>query len=224
MKRIILFKMAITRLIIGFLVLGIMFFLPAGTLRYWNAWVYIGVLIIPMCIALILLIWKDPDLLERRLRMKEKETQQKTIIRLSWVIFLLAFTIPGFDYRFGWTILPVWVVVCADLVILAGFFLFMWVMRVNSYASRIIEVEKEQKVIDTGPYSVIRHPLYVSNILIYLATPVALGSVWGFVAILPLPVLIIFRILNEEKILKNDLPGYREYQEKIRYRLVPGTW
>lgn len=219
-----LLRMAMTRMILGLLIMGLIFFLPAGTMIYWHAWIYIGVLFIPMGIALAILIKKDPDLLERRLRMKEKESPQKLIIRISWIFFLTAFIIPGFDFRFDWSEVPIWLVISADLLILAGYIFFMFVIRENSYASRIIEVEKEQKVIDTGPYSLVRHPLYSSMLIIYLSSPIALGSYWAFIAILPLPVLVIFRILNEEKVLKDELPGYTEYINKVKYRVIPYIW
>jgi len=224
MKKAKLFRMAMTRIIMGLLVLGLIFFLPAGTMKYWHAWLYIGILFIPMSIALVILINKDPDLLERRLRMKEKESPQKLIIRLSWIFFLAAFIIPGFDFRFGWSEMPIWFVISADFLILAGYIFFMFVIRENSYASRIIEVEKEQRVIDTGPYSLVRHPLYSSILIMYLSTHLALGSYWAMIAMLPLPVMIIFRILNEEEKLKKDLPGYREYLEKVKYRVIPYIW
>jgi protein-S-isoprenylcysteine O-methyltransferase Ste14 len=224
MKKSQLLKMALIRLILGLLILMTMFFLPAGTFAYWHAWIYIALILIPMCVSFLMLIRKDPDLLERRLRMKEKKSHQKLLIRISWIIFLIAFIIPGFDFRFGWSHIPIWVVICAYIFILAGYIFFIFVMKENSYASRIIEVEKGQKVIDTGPYAFMRHPLYLSNLIIYLGTPIALGSFWALIAILPLPVVIIFRLLDEEKTLQKDLPGYTDYMSEVKYRLIPLIW
>ena len=205
-------------------VLGAMLFLPAGTFHYWQAWVYLAILIIPMIFVMIYLIAKDPELLERRMRMREKETEQRTIIKLSILFFFAAFLIPGFDKRFGWSSVPLEVIIIADAIVVGGYLLFAIVLRENRYASRIIEVEKKQKVITTGPYAFVRHPMYSGVLLMYGFSPLALGSYWGMIPNALLILLIVARIRNEEKVLKQELEGYREYTQKVKYRLVPGIW
>ena len=212
------------RLVLAIIVLGLIFFLPAGTIKFWEAWVYMGILFIPMIFVLIYLLKKDPELLERRMKMKEKEEPQKVFIKLSLLVFFIAFVIPGFDYRFEWSKVLFIVIIIADLFIFIGYLLFFLVLKENTYASRIIEVEKGQKVISTGPYAIIRHPMYSALIMMYVLSPLALGSYWAVLAVLPLPVLIIFRIKSEEKILMDKLPGYREYTQKVKYRLIPYIW
>jgi len=183
-----------------------------------------GILFTPMIFVLIYLLKKDPELLERRMKIKEKEEPQKVFVKLSILVFFIAFIIPGFDYRFEWSEVPFIVIIIADLFIFIGYLLFFLVLKENTYASRIIEVEKGQKVISTGPYAIIRHPMYVDVLTMYILSPLALGSYWAVLAILPLPVLVIFRIKNEEKILIDELPGYREYTQKVKYRLIPYIW
>ncbi|MBA7664421.1 hypothetical protein ES703_72482 [subsurface metagenome] len=183
-----------------------------------------GILFTPMIFVLIYLLKKDPELLERRMKIKEKEEPQKVFVKLSILVFFIAFIIPGFDYRFEWSEVPFIVIIIADLFIFIGYLLFFLVLKENTYASRIIEVEKGQKVISTGPYAIIRHPMYVAVLTMYILSPLALGSYWAVLAILPLPVLVIFRIKNEEKILIDELPGYREYTQKVKYRLIPYIW
>jgi protein-S-isoprenylcysteine O-methyltransferase Ste14 len=212
------------RLILAIVFLWFIFFLPAGSIKFWEAWVYMGILFIPMILVLIYLLKKDPELLERRMKMKEKEAPQKVLIKLSYLVFFIAFIIPGFDYRFGWSKVPFIVIIIADLFIFIGYLLFFLVLKENTYASRIIEVEKGQKVISTGPYAVIRHPLYIALLIMYVLSPLALGSYWAVLAMLPLPVLIIFRIRSEETVLLDKLPGYREYAQKVKYRLMPYLW
>jgi len=212
------------RLVLAIIVLGLIFFLPAGSIKFWEAWVYMGILFIPMIFVLIYLLKKDPELLERRMKMKEKEEPQKVFIKLSLLVFFIAFIIPGFDYRFEWSKVLFIVIIMADLFIFIGYLLFFLVLKENTYASRIIEVEKGQKVISTGPYAIIRHPMYVALLMMYVLSPLALGSYWAVLAVLPLPVLVIFRIKSEEKILIDKLPGYREYTQKVKYRLIPYIW
>jgi len=212
------------RFVLAIIILGLNFFLPAGSIKFWEAWVYMGILFIPMIFVLIYLLKNDPELLERRMKMKEKEEPQKVFIKLSFLVFFIAFIIPGFDYRFEWSEVPFIVIIIADLFIFIGYLLFFLVLKENTYASRIIEVEKGQKVISTGPYAIIRHPMYVAVLMMYVLSPLALGSYWAVLAILPLPVLVIFRIKSEEKILIDKLPGYREYTQKVKYRLIPYIW
>jgi len=212
------------RLVLAIIVLGLIFFIPAGSINFWEAWVYMGILFIPMIFVLIYLLKNDPELLERRMKIKEKEEPQKVFIKLSLLVFFIAFIIPGFDYSFEWSKVLFIVIIIADLFIFIGYLLFFLVLKENTYASRIIEVEKGQKVISTGPYAIIRHPMYVAVLMMYVLSPLALGSYWAVLAVLPLPVLVIFRIKSEEKILIDKLPGYREYTQKVKYRLIPYIW
>ncbi len=219
-----LFLRAIVRLIGGAIVLGPALFLAAGTVRYWQAWIFLFILFGSVTTVLVILFLKDPDLLERRMKAKEKERAQKLIQALVAPMLLAVWLIPGFDVRWGWSSVPVPVVVLADALFLAAYILFYRVLRSNSYAARTVEVERGQNLMTAGPYAVIRHPMYAAILLIYLATPVALGSYWGLLGALPLPVLLALRIRNEEKVLLRDLPGYEAYTQKTRYRLVPLIW
>lgn len=205
-------------------VLGLIFFWPAGTLRYWQAWIYITILFIPMVGVFVYFIRKDPELLVRRMKAREKERQQKAIIGLSSLLFIGIYLLPGFDRRFGWSSVPVSVVIAADIVILAGYGLFVRVLKENRYASRIVEVEEKQIVITTGPYAVVRHPMYVAVGIIYVLSPLALGSYWAMLPALFVILVLVARILNEEKVLLRDLSGYQEYMQQVRYRLIPGVW
>jgi len=205
-------------------VFGAIFFLPAGTLDYWQAWAYMGVVLIPMLFVLVYLLRRDPELLARRLQMRERERTQKGIIGLSMIFLLAAFVLPGLDRRWGWSVMPWWVAVAADLLVLLGYAMIFRVFRENAYTSRTVQVEQGQQVISTGPYAIVRHPMYVGVVVFYLASPIALGSWWAFIpAAVILPILVV-RILNEEQILERDLPGYKEYKLKTRYRLLPGIW
>jgi protein-S-isoprenylcysteine O-methyltransferase Ste14 len=217
-------KIAAVRLALFLVVLGLMLFCSAGTFHYWQAWTYIAILFLPMLGFVVYYIKKDPELLERRMRTKEKEQKQKWIIRLSIPALIAAFLLPGFDRRYGWSAVPPFLVVIADIIILAGYGLFVLVMRENRCASRVIEVEENQKVVTTGPYAVIRHPMYLAGLIIYLFSPLALGSFWAVLAALPLVFIYVARIRNEETVLAEGLEGYREYLQRVRYRLIPGVW
>ena len=219
-----LIRLVVFRYVLGIVVLGLIFFLSAGTIRYWHAWVFLAILFIPMFFVLLYLVKYDPALLERRMRIKEKEVPQKLVIKLSTIPFLAAFLIPGLDYRFGWSSVPFVVIIAADIVVFCGYIFFFLVLRENSYASRVVEVDKEQKVISTGPYAYTRHPLYLAVLTIYLFGPLALGSFWALIAMIPLPLVLILRIKNEENLLKKELAGYDEYTAEVRYRLIPGIW
>ncbi len=219
-----LIKIVTGRLFVMITLLLAMFFLPAGTFAYWEAWVYLAILLIPMFLVLIYLLRNDPELLERRLRMREKEAEQKRIMKISYIYFILAFLLPGFDKRFGWSDVPVVVVIVADVLVLLGYGVFVLVLRENRYASRIIEVAQDQQVISTGPYAIVRHPMYVGAMLMYTLTPLALGSYWSMIPALILIPILLARIRNEESVLIRELKGYQEYMQKVKYRLIPGIW
>jgi protein-S-isoprenylcysteine O-methyltransferase Ste14 len=217
-------KMVSARLLIAIPLLLAMFFLPAGTFAYWEAWVYLTILLIPMVLVLIYLLRNDPELLERRMRIREKESKQKVIIKISYLFFLPAFLLPGFDKRFGWSNVPVVVVIVADVLVLLGYGMFFLVLKENRYASRIIEVEQEQKVISSGPYAIVGYPMYLGVLLIYILSPLALGSYWATIPALFIIPLLVARIRNEESVLGRELKGYKEYMQKTKYRLIPGIW
>lgn len=217
-------KQLILVFLLSFILLPSFFFLIAGTVNYWHAWVYCAIILFPALFVTVYFLRKDPEFIERRMRTKEKEKPQQLFIKLGSVVFLLAYIIPGLDYRFGWSSVPVAVVLIADVIVLIGYLLIFMVFNENHYASRVIEVVKGQKVISTGPYAFVRHPMYLGALVMYLATPAALGSYWGIVAFIPLPFLLAMRILNEEDVLRRELKGYKDYMKKVRYRLVPGVW
>jgi protein-S-isoprenylcysteine O-methyltransferase Ste14 len=201
-----------------------MLFIPAGSLHYWQAWVWLGVLFVPLIFVVNYFLKRDPKFLERRMRLREKEAPQKKIQLISGTLFFLGFLIPGLDYRFGWSSVPVPLVLAADVMVFLGYLFIFLVFRENSYASRIVEVEAGQRVITSGPYALVRHPMYLGFTVMFLATPPALGSLWALPVFLLLPVFLAFRIRNEEEVLARDLPGYAEYRQKVRYRLIPLVW
>lgn len=220
-----LIREIIFKTVSGAAILGLIFFGSAGTMRFWQAWVYLALLFSFMGFIMLYLLRNDPELLERRMRTGEKVGKQKLIIKLGSFVFLLIFLIPGLDFRYNWSQAPIYLIVIADIVFLFGYYLFFLTLKENSYASRIIEVEKEQKVISTGPYAVVRHPMYTSIVLMIGLTPICLGSYIGFfVSIIPLIIILVLRILNEEKVLSETLLGYKEYLQKTKYRLIPGIW
>jgi protein-S-isoprenylcysteine O-methyltransferase Ste14 len=219
-----LIRMVAVRVLLAIPVLLAMFFLPAWTFSYWHAWVYLGIILIPMCLAMIYMFKNEPDLLERRMKMKEPEKEQNLIVRLSLIPFIIAFLMPGFDYRFGWSNVPIPVVVVSELLVLVGYGIFFLVMRENRYASRVVQVEHEQQVISSGPYAIVRHPMYLGAIVMYLFSPLALGSYWALIPASFIVPVFVARLLNEENVLMRDLKGYREYMQKTRSRLIPGVW
>ena len=212
------------RLVVGIPTIFAVLFIPAGTLAYWEAWLYLAVILIPFAFVVVYLFRHSPELLARRMHTREKETTQSRVIWLSLFYFLLIFILPGLDHRFGWSDVPMWLVLAADGIVLAGYGIIVLVFRENRYASRVVEVAQGQQVIDTGPYAVVRHPMYVGTLLMYFLTPLALGSYWALLpATLILPLLIV-RIRNEETVLTRDLVGYAAYMQRTRYRLVPYIW
>ena len=219
-----LLRLIVVRFVAAFLLLGALFFLSAGTLYYWEAWIYLFTLMIPVAILVRYLYRNDPKLLERRMRMKETQKTQKLIQILTWPFFLCTFVIPGLDVRFHWSNVPYYVIILADAMVLLGYLIIALVFKTNSYASRIIEVEKGQKVISTGPYALVRHPMYSGVIIFYGFSPLALGSYWAVISVMTIIPILVLRIRGEEKELVEKLEGYREYMTKTRYRLVPGVW
>lgn len=215
---------ACIKLFSGLLLAGFLLFIPAGTFLFWNAWLFIAVLFIPMFILGIVLLIKKPELLAKRLNTKEKETEQKSVIILSVIMFIGGFVIAALDFRFGWVHIPVWLVGVATLIFLIAYGLYAEVLRENAYLSRTIEVQENQKVIDTGLYGIVRHPMYTVTLLLFLAIPIILGSAISFIIFLSYPVLIVKRIRNEERILESGLDGYTDYKKRVKYRLIPFVW
>lgn len=212
---------AISKLLLGLIFTGILLFLPAGTFRYWNAWLFIGLLFIPMLIRGFILFIKAPDLLAKRMNSKEKEQKQKVVILWSFVLFIAGFTISALDFRYQWTNIPLWLVIAASILLILSYLLYGEVMRENAYLSRTVEIQKDQKVIDTGLYGIVRHPMYTVTILLFISFPIVLGSAIALIPFLFYPLLFIRRIKNEETVLENGLQGYKEYKERVRYRLFP---
>ncbi|MFA6572125.1 MAG: isoprenylcysteine carboxylmethyltransferase family protein [Bacteroidota bacterium] len=221
-------KSLILKIVIRFSLLplffGVLVLIPAGTFDYWQLYLYLAVLMCPMIFVLIYFVRKDPRFLDRRMRTKEKEKEQKIIVFITSILYLTGFLIPGFDRRFGWSEIPAIIVLIADLLVFLSYLLIFFVFKENSFASRIIEIDENQTVISKGPYSIVRHPMYSGMIVMWLATPLALGSYWAFIPFSFIPFIMIFRALNEEKILSDQLPGYSDYCKKVRYRLIPFIW
>ncbi len=215
---------AITKFLMGLVMVSILLFLPAGTIYYWNGWLLMGVLFIPMFLAGLILLLKSPDLLEKRLNTKEEETEQKHVIVLSLLMFVGSFIVAALDFRYSWSKLPDWVIVAAVIIFLISYGLYAEVMRENAYLSRTVEVQENQKVIDTGLYGIVRHPMYFVTVLLFLSMPLILGSVYAFLIFLIHPILLVKRIKNEEIVLGKALPGYVEYTKKVKYRLIPFIW
>lgn len=215
---------AIIKFVSGIFIIALLLFLPAGTIDYFNAWLLMGVLFIPMFIAGVVMMFKNPDLLRKRLNAKEKEGEQKGVIAMSGLMFVGGFVIAGLDYRFGWLTLPKWIIVLATVLFLCGHLLFAEVLRENTYLSRTVEVQENQKVIDTGLYGIVRHPMYLATIILFLSMPLILGSLFSLLVFLIYPVIIAMRIRNEERVLTESLEGYEEYKERVRYKVIPFLW
>lgn len=219
-----LFSQAIVKFVSGLLLVGVLVFLPAGTFSFWQGWLLLGILFVPMFAAGLIMMKKSPDLLRKRLNVKEEQSEQKTVILLSGIMFLAAFIFAGLNFRFGWIRLPAWVSVAAAVFFLIAYMLYAEVLRENAYLSRTIEVQENQKVVDTGLYGVVRHPMYMTTLILFLAMPLVLGSLISFVITLAYIPIIAKRIRNEEKVLEEGLEGYKEYKKRVRWKVIPFIW
>ena len=219
-----LFGQAIGKFAAGLLLVGLLLFLPAGSFAYWQGWLLMGILFVPMFAAGLVMMKKSPELLRKRLSAREEQSEQKTVILLSGLMFLAAFVIAGLNFRFGWIALPSWVSYAGAVIFLVAYALYAEVLRENAYLSRTVEVQENQKIIDTGLYGIVRHPMYMSTLLLFLAMPLVLGSVISFAVMLSYIPIIAKRIGNEEKVLEEGLSGYREYKNRVRYRVIPFVW
>ena len=215
---------AISKFLLGLALIALLLFLPAGTLRYWNAWLLIGILFVPMFFAGIVMMLRSPELLRKRLNAKEQEDEQKTVILLSGIMFLAAFVVAGLNFRFGWIVMPRWTAIAAACVFLLAYLMFAEVLRENVYLSRTVEVQEHQKVIDTGLYGVVRHPMYAASVFLFLSMGLVLGSPISFAILLCYLPIIAKRIRNEEAVLTQGLDGYPAYKEKVRYKVIPFLW
>ncbi|MBR5121509.1 MAG: isoprenylcysteine carboxylmethyltransferase family protein [Oscillospiraceae bacterium] len=219
-----LFCSAILKFLLGVVLVGVLVFLPAGSFDFFGGWLFMGVLFLPMFIAGIVMMIKSPELLKSRLNAKEKRGEQSLVVKLSGLMFILGFVLAGLDYRFSWLVIPKYVQYSALAVFLVGYLLYAEVLRENQYLSRTIEVKEGQKVVETGLYGVVRHPMYTATLLMFLAMPLILGSAIAVLVFLAYPILIIARLKNEEELLEEELSGYKEYKLKVKYRLIPYIW
>ena len=219
-----LFTQALTKFLLGVVIIGLLLFLPAGSFRYWQGWLLMGILFVPMFIAGFVLMAKNPELLRKRLNAKEEEKEQKTMVGLSALLFIAAFVVAGLNWRFQWCVLPDWAVWIAAALFLACYLLYAEVLRENTYLSRTIEVQENQKVIDTGLYGIVRHPMYMATTLLFLMIPLVLASPLSFLILLLYLPLIAKRIRNEESVLEKGLEGYKDYKQRVKYRIIPFIW
>ena len=219
-----LFSQAIIKFLCGLLLVGALLFLPAGTFGYWHAWLLIGILFLPMFIAGLIMMKKSPDLLRKRLDAREEQMEQKAVIALSGLMFLAAFVVAGLNFRFGWIVLPAWASYAAAVVFLLAYALYAEVLRENVWLSRTVEVQENQKVVDTGLYGMVRHPMYMSTLLLFLSMPLVLGSVISLCVMLAYIPIIAKRIRNEEQVLEHGLEGYAEYKKRVKYKVIPFVW
>lgn len=216
-----LLTQALAKFFLGVIILGILIFLPAWSLHYWQGWLLMGILFVPMFVAGLVMLAKNPDLLRKRLNAKEQEAEQKTVVKLSGLLFITAFVVAGLNWRFGWWVLPDWAVWVAAGLFLASYLLYAEALRENTFLSRTIEVQENQKVIDTGLYGIVRHPMYMATTILFLAMPLVLASPFSFLIMLGYIPVIAKRIKNEEKVLEEGLVGYAEYKKKVKYRILP---
>ena len=219
-----LFLQAIVKFLLGVVLVGVLIFLPAGTVSFFGGWMLMGILFIPMLLAGVVMLVKNPALLKGRLEGKEKQKEQSLVVKLSGLMFMVGFTVSGLGVRFDWYRLPGWVTYVAAAVFLCAYALYAEVMRENTYLSRTVKVQEGQKVVDTGLYGIVRHPMYFATVLLFFSMPLVLGSLYGFLIFLAYPILIAVRIKHEEAFLEKELPGYAEYKQKVKYRLIPFVW
>ena len=219
-----LFLQAIAKFLLGVVLVGVLLFLPAGSFAFWQGWLLMGVLFVPMFIAGLILLVKNPKLLESRLNAKEKERKQSLVVKLSGLMFIGGFVLAGLNFRFGWYILPMWVSIVGAVAFLTAYALYAEVLRENTYLSRTIEVQENQKVVDSGLYGIVRHPMYAVTLLLFFSMPIILGSVFALAVFLAYPFIIVARIKNEEQVLAENLDGYKAYMQKVKYRLIPFIW
>ena len=219
-----LFIQALTKFFLGVVILGALLFLPAWSLHYWQGWLLMGILFVPMFLAGIVMMAKNPYLLRKRLNAKEKEAEQKTVVAISGLLFILTFVVAGLNWRFDWCVLPDWVVWIATGLFLASYLLYAEVLRENTYLSRTIEVQDNQKVIDTGLYGIVRHPMYMATTILFLSMPLVLASPISFIIMLGYIPVIVKRIKNEETVLEEGLEGYKDYKKRVKYRMIPFIW
>ena len=219
-----LMALAGIKLLMGLVLVGLLIFLPAGTIHFFNGWLLVAVLFVPMLIAGVVMALRSPELLKKRLNAKEKEDEQKSVVAMSGILFVTTFVVAGLNYRYGWVVMPSWTVWSAVVLFLLSYAMYAEVMRENAYLSRTIEVQEGQRVIDTGLYGIVRHPMYTATVLMFLAMPLVLGSLPSFVIMLVYIPLIVKRIRNEENVLREGLDGYDEYCRKVRFRLLPYVW
>lgn len=215
---------ALTKFACGLLMVALLIFLPAGTLCYTYGWLFVGLLFVPMLIAGLVMLKKSPEFLKKRLDAKEKQGTQKGVVAFSGLMFIVGFVVAGLDFRFGWSHMPAWVTIIASVLFLVAYALYAEVMRENAYLSRTIKVEEGQIVVDTGLYGIVRHPMYAVTILLFLMIPIVLGSWYALIAFAVYPILIVVRLKNEEELLTKELPGYAEYKQKVKYRIIPFIW
>lgn len=219
-----LFASAMIKFLLGVLLVGILVFLPSGTFDFFNGWLFMAILFVPMLIAGIVMMFKNPSLLESRLDAKEKEREQSLVVKLSGLMFMAGFIVAGLDFRFKWFQLPKGVVIAGSVLFVLAYIGYAEVLRENTYLSRTIKVQENQKVIDTGLYAVVRHPMYSATVILFLSIPLVLGSFYSFLIFLAYPFLIAKRIKNEEALLEKELEGYGEYKKKVKYRMLPFVW
>ena len=219
-----LFLSALEKYVMGLLFMAVLVFWPAGSLKFWNGWLLVGLLFVPMLILGIVLFIKAPELLKKRLNAKEKSADQQGVVAVSGLMFLGGFIVAGLDHRLSWSAVPDWVVIAASAVFLISYALYAEVMRENAYLSRTIEVQEGQRVIDTGLYGIVRHPMYAVTLWLFLAIPLILGSWYALILFVIYPAVIAVRIRGEEKLLEEELPGYKEYKKKVKYRMIPFIW
>ena len=215
---------AISKFLIGIIFVSLLLFVPAGTIKYYNAWLFMVLLFLPMFIFGLILFIKNPKLLEKRLNNKEKENTQKIVVLLFLLLFISGFIVCGLDYKFGLSTVPEWLIIFSSILLLFSYGIYIEVMRENFYLSRTVEIQENQKIIDSGLYGIVRHPMYLAVIFLFLSMPLILGSWYAFLLFLIFPVLLIIRIFNEEKVLETSIPSYKKYKDKVKYRLIPFIW